>query len=155
MFSLSSSYLACKVLDIWYRHYFLFQNVDSLSVVRIIVFTFICFFALVGFIFLIQHWFEPIYAPAVTAKRIYTFWKSLHRTMLVVNYYFYHYLLWQYLSLICEIQLFPLLCIILIACEVCWFVSSLCLIKYFEYEWCDSPKHICSHRYQMKYFERN
>lgn len=53
---------------------FSFQNVDRLSAPRIAVFSFTCLFTLVGFVFLVQHWLEPVYSPAVTAKRIYTFW---------------------------------------------------------------------------------
>jgi len=49
------------------------QNVDTLSTPRIVIFTIICVFVLIGMFFLIQHWFEPIYAPAVTAKRTYAF----------------------------------------------------------------------------------
>ncbi|XP_065056516.1 transmembrane protein 218-like [Rhopilema esculentum] len=49
------------------------QNVDNIWIPRIVLFTFICLFTLIGFVFLVQHWLEPVYSPAVTAKRIYSF----------------------------------------------------------------------------------
>lgn len=49
------------------------QDVDRLAIPRIVLFSFVCLFALIGLLFFMQHMLEPIYSPAVTAKRIYTF----------------------------------------------------------------------------------
>ncbi|CAB4002035.1 Hypothetical predicted protein [Paramuricea clavata] len=50
------------------------QPVDNLSVLRTTIFVFACLFAVVSMVLmLVFHWMEPQYAPALLARKKYTF----------------------------------------------------------------------------------
>ena len=46
---------------------------DELIIPRTVLFVFICIFAAVAFVFLVQHWMEPVYSPALTSRKTYAF----------------------------------------------------------------------------------
>lgn len=49
-------------------------EVDQLIIPRTVLFSFMCVFALVAFVFLLLfHWIEPIYSPALTSRKTYVF----------------------------------------------------------------------------------
>ncbi|XP_031564480.1 transmembrane protein 218-like [Actinia tenebrosa] len=49
-------------------------EVDYMIIPRTVLFSFICVFAVVAFVFvLIFHWMEPIYSPALTTRKTYSF----------------------------------------------------------------------------------
>ena len=53
---------------------FVFQiEVDELVIPRTVLVVFLCIFALIAFVFLALHWMEPIYSPALTSRKNYTF----------------------------------------------------------------------------------
>lgn len=53
---------------------FVFQiEVDELVIPRTVLVVFLCIFALIAFVFLALHWMEPIYSPALTSRKTYTF----------------------------------------------------------------------------------
>ncbi|XP_027059755.1 transmembrane protein 218-like [Pocillopora damicornis] len=48
-------------------------EVDELIIPKTVLFVFICVFSLVAFVFLLLHWMEPIYSPALTSRKTYAF----------------------------------------------------------------------------------
>ncbi|XP_020614537.1 transmembrane protein 218-like [Orbicella faveolata] len=48
-------------------------EVDGLIIPKTVLFVFICIFAAVAFVFLVQHWMEPVYSPALTSRKTYAF----------------------------------------------------------------------------------
>ncbi|PFX26798.1 transmembrane protein 218-like [Stylophora pistillata] len=48
-------------------------EVDELIIPKTVLFVFICIFAVVAFVFLLLHWMEPIYSPALTSRKTYAF----------------------------------------------------------------------------------
>ncbi|KAK3699429.1 hypothetical protein QZH41_018590 [Actinostola sp. cb2023] len=49
-------------------------EVDTMIIPRTVLFSFVCVFAVVGFVFLlIFHWMEPIYSPALSSRKTYAF----------------------------------------------------------------------------------
>ena len=48
-------------------------EVDELIIPKTVLFVFICIFSLVAFVFLLLHWMEPIYSPALTSRKTYAF----------------------------------------------------------------------------------
>ncbi|KAM7450907.1 hypothetical protein ABFA07_001311 [Porites harrisoni] len=48
-------------------------EVDELIIPKTVLFVFLCIFAAVAFVFLVLHWMEPVYSPALTSRKTYTF----------------------------------------------------------------------------------
>lgn len=53
-------------------------EVDELIIPKTVLFVFICIFAAVAFVFLVLHWMEPVYSPALTSRKTYAFWTVHH-----------------------------------------------------------------------------
>lgn len=48
-------------------------EVDELIIPKTVLFVFVCIFAVVAFVFLVLHWMEPVYSPALTSRKTYAF----------------------------------------------------------------------------------